>query len=268
MQKSNVGLSASEGAVLLNSGYAVLGKILAGIGKIKFTQARLDGGELPPGTVAEALTEPCQYVGDGLIASCENTGDGVATIVVQVSSMGLEDGLTIKGVMLFVENPEGGDDVAYSYLPLQSDPVWIRPEGSPVNKFVSFEIENIVSSASSVVAVINPAALARAVDLEAFVRRTVSMTSALISVPVAAWAQASGTAGRWAYYADVLVDGLTMQQRPDLVLDNTSLEISASCGMAPLVQTLEDGKIRLLAQAKPKAAITGICYLLKGETAQ
>lgn len=256
---------ASEGAVLLNSGYTMLGKILAGKGKVVFTQARLDGGEIPAGTAVEELTEPCQYIGDGMIAYCENTGTGEATVVVEVSSMGRDADITIKGVMLYVQNPDGGDDVAYSYLPLQHDPVWINAEGNPVNKFTTFEIANIVSGATSVVAIINPAALARAVDLEAFARRLVTMTSIPITIQKAAWVSAAGSTSRWPYYADVVNENVTIQHRPDLVLDNTSLEIAADCGMAPMVQNSEAGKLRFFAQAVPKAAITGTCCLLKGE---
>lgn len=60
----NVGYTESEeGAVLLNSGYALLGRILAGAGEVKFSKAALDSGELPDGTAVEDLTAPCQYAG-------------------------------------------------------------------------------------------------------------------------------------------------------------------------------------------------------------
>lgn len=156
----------NQGSVLLNSGYKVLGQILAGEGKIKFVRAALDGGDIPEGVSIEGLTAPVDFERDGLIINTENTGNGEATVVVQTSSIGVEVGFNVKGVMLFVEDPaNGGAEVAYSYLPLQSDPVWIQPEGEAVNKLATFEIVNVVSAASSVEARISPEGLARAVDL-------------------------------------------------------------------------------------------------------
>ena len=157
---------SEEGAVLLNSGYTALGKIMAGTGSVQFTKAELDAGDLPEGTAVEDLTAPVQYAGDGMIAKCENTGTGEATVVVQATSIGVKVGFYIKGVMLYIKDPESDGNVAYSYLPLQSKPEWMRPPGSPVNKMVTFNIVNIVGAAANVVAIIDPDALARVVDLE------------------------------------------------------------------------------------------------------
>ena len=150
---------SEEGAVLLNSGYTALGKVMAGSGGIQFTKAELDSGDLPEGTAVEDLTAPVEYAGDAMIAKCENTGTGEATVVVQATSVGVETGFYVKGVMLYI---------AYSYLPLQSKPEWMRPQGSPVNKMVTFNIINIVGAAASVSAIIDPDALARVVDLEKY----------------------------------------------------------------------------------------------------
>lgn len=106
--------------------------------------------------------------GTPMIAKCENTGTGEATVVVQATSVGVETGFYIKGVMLYIKDPEGEGDVAYSYLPLQSKPEWMRPQGSPVSKMVTFNIINIVGAAASVSAIIDPDALARVVDLEKY----------------------------------------------------------------------------------------------------
>ena len=159
---------SEEGAVLLNSGYTALGKVMAGSGGIQFTKAELDSGDLPEGTAVEDLTAPVEYAGDAMIAKCENTGTGEATVVVQATSVGVETGFYVKGVMLYIKDPEGDGDVAYSYLPLQSKPEWMRPQGSPVNKMVTFNIINIVGAAASVSAIIDPDALARVVDLEKY----------------------------------------------------------------------------------------------------
>lgn len=156
----------NDGAVPLNSGYEVLGRILAQAGPVKYTKALLDSGDLPEGTVIEELTGPIQEAGEGMIAKVENTGTGEATVTVQATSIGVAVGFHCKGVVLYVEDPDTGADVAYTYLDLHEHPSWIRASGGATNSLVTFEIQSIISSATSVQAIINPNALARIVDLE------------------------------------------------------------------------------------------------------
>lgn len=156
----------NDGAVPLNSGYEVLGRILAQAGPVKYTKALLDSGDLPEGAVIEELTGPIQEAGEGMIAKVENTGTGEATVTVQATSIGVSVGFACKGVVLYVEDPDTGGDVAYTYLDLHEHPSWIRASGGATNSLVTFEIQSIISSASSVQAIINPNALARIVDLE------------------------------------------------------------------------------------------------------
>lgn len=263
-EEKNPTVNAGEdaGAVLLNSGYDVLSKILAGSGQLKFTRAVFDGGDIPEGTAIEDLTEPVKYERDGVIVKVEDTGRGEATVVVQTSSIGVQTGFFVKGVMLYVEDPEGNPDAAYSYLPLQSDPVWVRPEGDAVNKLVSFEIINIVSSASRVIAVIRPEGLARAADLEAYASRAVGMTEIPVSIPVSAWKAGESTTPRCAFYADLADNHISMSHFPDVTLDNISLDIAADCGLSPTVEIAEAGKMRFYARSVPEAEITGVCRLL------
>lgn len=159
---------SEEGAVLTDDGYALLGKLLASKGGLKYTKAELDKGQLPEGQAPEQLHGPCEYAGDGFIASIENTGTGEATVVVQATSIGVAVGFHITGVSLYAEDPETGEDVHYAYLPLQEHPEWMRPEGSPVNKMCTFNLVTIVSGVEQVIANISPEALARKVDLEKY----------------------------------------------------------------------------------------------------
>lgn len=156
----------NDGAVPLTGGYEVLGRILAQHGPVKYTKALLDSGNIPEGTVIDNLTGPIQEAGEGMIAKVENTGTGEATVTVQASSIGVSVGFPLKGVVLYVEDPDTGADVAYTYLDLHEHPAWIRAEGGATNSLLTFEIQSIISSASSVQAIINPNALARIVDLE------------------------------------------------------------------------------------------------------
>ena len=52
-----------------------------------------------------------------MIAKCENTGTGEATVVVQATSVGVETGFYVKGVMLYIKDPEGDGDVAIPIFP-------------------------------------------------------------------------------------------------------------------------------------------------------
>lgn len=155
----------NDGAIPLQSGINLLGRILAQAGGVKYTKAELDSGDLPAGTLIDELTAPIQYAGDGLIASVEDNGNGEATVVVQAHSIGVSVGFPCKGVMVYAQDPTTEDDVAYCYLDLHDHPVWIRPQGSSVNSFATFSIQTIITGATSVTAVINPNALARVVDL-------------------------------------------------------------------------------------------------------
>lgn len=157
--------AGNDGAVPLMSGYEVLGRILAQKGEIKYTKAELDSGDIPEGTIIDELTGPIVHAGDGMIASVENTGTGEATVVVQATSIGVSVGFACKGVVLYVADPETGEDVAYCYLDLHEHPAFIRAQGSAVNSLVTFNIQSIVSGATSVTAVIHPDALARIADL-------------------------------------------------------------------------------------------------------
>lgn len=158
----------NDGAVPLLSGYEVLGRILAQHGPVKYTKALLDSGDIPEGTVIENLTGPIEEAGEGMIAKVENTGLGEATVTVQATSIGIPVGFSCKGVVVYVEDPDNGNDVAYTYLDLHQHPVWIRAEGGATSSLVTFEIQSIISSATSVQAIINPNALARVVDLEKY----------------------------------------------------------------------------------------------------
>lgn len=158
-------VQSEEGAVLTDDGYALLGRILASGGALNYTKAELDKGQLPAGTAPERLHGPCEYAGDGYIAAIENTGNGEATVVIQATSIGVDTGFYITGVSLYAADPAGGADIHYAYLPLQAKPEWMRPEGSPVNKMVTFNLVTIVSSIAQVTATIDPSALARKADL-------------------------------------------------------------------------------------------------------
>jgi hypothetical protein len=48
---------------------------------------------------------------------------------------------------------------------------------------------------------------------------------------------------------------------PDATLDINSMEVAYNCGLCPMVQIAEDGKIRFTAQEAPTDTISGSCAL-------
>lgn len=154
----------TDGSYITTKGNTLIGKLLASGGELTFTKATVGDGSVPSGQTPESMTDLGHYVMDGMIASISNPGAGEASVVVQVSSIGVEEGFNVKELGLYATDPDEGE-ILYSYLSLQEHPEWIRPDGDPVNKLASFTLVVVVSSVALVSAVINPDAFAKASDL-------------------------------------------------------------------------------------------------------
>jgi len=154
----------TDGSYITTKGNTLIGKLLASGGELTFTKATVGDGSVPSGQTPESMTDLGHYVMDGMIASISNPGAGEASVVVQVSSIGVEEGFNVKELGLYATDPDEGE-ILYSYLSLQEHPEWIRPDGDPVNKLASFTLVVVVSSVALVTAVINPDAFATMDDL-------------------------------------------------------------------------------------------------------
>jgi uncharacterized membrane protein YgcG len=81
------------------------------------------------------------------------------------------------------------------------------------------------------------------------------------SIPTDAWVKDESATGRYIYYADVSDETVSSSHLPDATLDINSMEVAYNCGLCPMVQIAEDGKIRFTAQEAPTDTISGSCAL-------
>lgn len=157
-------ISYNDGSYLTEKGNALIGKLLATKGTLKFTKVTAGDGSIPSGRSPESMTTLGNYVTDGLIASVESSGTGEASVVVQISSIDLAQGFSCTELGLWAEDPDEGD-ILYAYLCLQQHPEWIRADADAVNKLATFTIVTIVKNVALVTAIINPEAFATMDDL-------------------------------------------------------------------------------------------------------
>lgn len=157
-------ISFNDGSYLTEKGNALIGKLLASEGTLKFTKVTAGDGSIPSGKSPEGMTELGNYVTDGLIASVSSSATGEASVVVQISSIDLAQGFSCTELGLWAEDPDEGD-ILYAYLYLQQHPEWIRADADAVNKLATFTIVTIVKNVALVTAVINPDAFATMADL-------------------------------------------------------------------------------------------------------
>ena len=158
-------ISFNDGSYLTEKGNALIGKLLASEGTLKFTKVTAGDGSIPSGKSPEGMTELGNYVTDGLIASVSSSATGEASVVVQISSIDLAQGFSCTELGLWAEDPDEGD-ILYAYLYLQQHPEWIRADADAVNKLATFTIVTIVKNVALVTAVINPEAFSTMDDLQ------------------------------------------------------------------------------------------------------
>lgn len=120
-------ISFNDGSYLTEKGNALIGKLLASEGTLKFTKVTAGDGSIPSGKSPEGMTELGNYVTDGLIASVSSSATGEASVVVQISSIDLAQGFSCTELGLWAEDPDEGD-ILYAYLYLQQHPEWIRAD--------------------------------------------------------------------------------------------------------------------------------------------
>lgn len=146
-----------QGTVITNKGLQLIAKLVASGTALSFTRAAVGIGSVPSGYDPTNMTNLNKYKMDGSIASCSSSGD-TASIIFQISSIGVSAGFTITEAGLFATDPDEGE-ILYCYLDMSSDPQYIYAEGSAISKFVEMTLTVVVGSVQSITAYINPGSL-------------------------------------------------------------------------------------------------------------
>jgi len=155
----------SSGTVITNQGIRLLAKLAASGNSLNFTRAAAGSGSIPGGTDPQDMEDLTTWKKDGQIVSCSASED-TASIVIQVTSEGVNTGFTVTEMGLYAEDPDEGE-ILYSYLDLTEDPQYIYAEGSAVVKFMEMTINVVIDSAINVYAWFTPSGLVRMEDLVA-----------------------------------------------------------------------------------------------------
>ncbi len=145
------------GTVITKKGLQLIAKLVASGTALTFTRVSVGTGSVPAGYDPGSMTDLNNYKMDGSISSCSFLGDE-ASIIMQISSLGVEVGFTITETGLFATDPDEGE-ILYSYLDLSKDPQYVYEENSAISKFVEMTLVVKVGTVERVTAQLNPRSL-------------------------------------------------------------------------------------------------------------
>jgi hypothetical protein len=100
------------GTVITKKGLQLIAKLVASGTALTFTRVSVGTGSVPTGYDPGNMTDLNKYKMDGSISSCSFLGDE-ASIIMQISSLGVESGFTITETGLFATDPDEGE-ILYS----------------------------------------------------------------------------------------------------------------------------------------------------------
>lgn len=153
-----------EGTIITKKGTALIAKLLASGKELAFTRAAVGTGTIPSGYDPAGMTDLSAYRMNGKISGCSTDGDE-ATVVFQISSAEVEEGLTITEAGLYARDPDDGE-VLYAYLDLSGDPQYVYARDSAIQKFAEIEFTTVVGRLERVTVVMSPGALVTREEFE------------------------------------------------------------------------------------------------------
>ena len=147
----------ANGTVVTRKGLQLITKLVASETALTFTRVAIGTGKVPGGYDPGSMTGLNEYKMDGSIASHSASGDE-ASVVMQISSIGVETGFTITEAGLFATDPDEGE-ILYAYLDMSADPQYMYPANNAISKFIEMTLVVKIGEVQSVTAVINPGSL-------------------------------------------------------------------------------------------------------------
>lgn len=84
-----------------------------------------------------------------------------------------------------------------------------------------------------------------------------------ISIPTTGWSE-DADGGSYPYYYDIVVAGITANDRAEITIAPGSLDTAKACGLCPMNETLA-GKIRVRATSVPEAIIAAEYWIEDGK---
>ena len=240
------------------TGVTLLGKIMAGRCKMKYTRAAVGKGNIPEGKTPKTMTEPADYVMEARIVSVSNPVDGECQVTVQINSSDVEKGFYVTCIVLFAEDPDKGE-VAYTYLSLENEPEWIRPSSSIVGKVATFDIIAAVGDVDTVTAVIDSDSIATKGIVEKMIAQSTLQRD--IVIPTTGWiAVTAGDGG--GVKIEITQEDMTEQMIPMVSIVYSDMDTAMECGMSTVAETIEKG-LRLYAEKAPGKEIHASLLLLR-----
>lgn len=154
-------------AVLTDKGFQLIAKLLATKGPLEIVRAEVGDGDLPPNAAQETMEALVNPVMEALLAGNSYTGNGEATITMQVNSTNVERGFFVKEIGIFARDPDEGE-ILYAYMTFGERPEWVRAINDTILKFATFCLTVIVGRVEQVNVAIAPGALAYLEDLKKY----------------------------------------------------------------------------------------------------
>lgn len=259
-------------------GIALIAKVLAGRCQMKYTRVAAGKGYIPEGETPKTMPEPAEYVMDAKIASISNPVDGECQVTIQINSADVDTGFYCTGLLLYAEDPDEGE-IPYTYLVLENEPEWVRPKSSIVGKLATFDIIAAVGDVDTVVAAIDPEAIATVETVNHLIADHNSDPNAHggiagescvlvrdIEIPKSGWkARTAGdedaATDEYKVQIDIAIDEADETMFPTLALSLPSLLISGEAVVCPSIKA-KDGFVRLWAKRTPTADMEGVIALL------
>ena len=142
---------------ITTGGLAVMNKLLATKGPLKFVRAELGDGTVASEEAARARTALVSKVADATLVQAK-LQDGQAIISAQYDNASLSTPLVVREVGLYAQDPTGGSAVLYCYCTFSDYPDTIAP--ASVARYIrTYDITTIVSTLDTVTVTAAPAAM-------------------------------------------------------------------------------------------------------------